>query len=105
MKFRNIALLLSVGLAVSAPVKANDDMTTVWTTDFSGKPPFKRQLETIPTADLARFETGTEVVNTTDFSGKPPFKRNVHVLRIVDAARFEIVEESRFVPAPRRFKN
>ena len=105
MKYQSIAALMAVALAGSAPVQANDGMTTVWTTDFSGKPPYQRSKETLNSADLARFETTSEVVRSTDFSGKPPFSRNVDVLRVVDANRLEIVEETRFVPAPRRGKN
>lgn len=105
MKHQGIAAILTMALAGSVQVHANNDQVTVWTTDYSGKPPFQRQQETLDRTDLARFETNTQVVHSTDFSGKPPFARNVSVLRIVDANRLEIVEENRFVPAPRRFKN
>ena len=96
-----------LGLSFLAPAVAEDQqMTTVWTTDFSGKPPFQRKMETVRVADLAQFEEkDTELVNTTDFSGKPPFKRNREMLRVVDLAQFEVVEtENKFVPTPRRMK-
>lgn len=105
MKQQGIVAIIALALASSVHVQASEDKTTVWTTDYSGKPPFQRTQETLDRADLARFETTTEVVTSTNFSGKPPFARNVSVLRIVDANRLEIVEETRFVPAPRRFKN
>lgn len=104
MKNLSIAAIIAVAFAGTASVQANEDMTTVWTKDFSGKPPFQRSKETIRTADLAKFEVVTEVVKSTNFSGKPPFSRNVDVLRVVDANRLEIVEERRFVPAARRGK-
>lgn len=105
MKSLNIAAILAMALAGSASVQANDSMTTVWTTDFGGKPPFQRQKETFNTVDLASFETATEVVISTNFSGKPPFKRNIEVMRVVDANRLEITGDSRFIPSPRRGKN
>lgn len=105
MKYKGFAAIIIMALASSVQVQANEGKTTVWSTDYSGKPPFQRTQETLDSADLARFETTTEVVRSTNFSGKPPFARNVDVLRIVDANRLEIVEETRFVPAPRRFKN
>ena len=96
-----------LGLSYLAPAVAEQqEMATVWTTDFSGKPPFQRKMEKVRVADLAQFEREeTELVNTTDFSGKPPYKRNREVLRVVDLAQFEVVEaENRFVPTPRRMK-
>jgi hypothetical protein len=104
MKYQNIAVIIAVAFAGSASVQANDNMTTVWTTDFNGKPPYQRQKEILSSADFARFETTTEVVISTNFSGKPPFSRNVEMVRVVDANRLEIAEESRFVPTPRRGK-
>jgi hypothetical protein len=105
MKYQSIAVIIAMAFAGSTSVLASDDMTTVWTTDYSGKPPYQRQKETLNTADLARFEIATEEVKSTNFSGKPPFHRNADVLRVVDANRLEIVQEIRFVPAPRRGKN
>lgn len=105
MKYQSIAAIIAVALAGSVQVQANEGKSTVWSTDYSGKPPYQRQKETLDSADLARFEIATEVVRSTNFSGKPPFARNVDVLRVVDANRLEIVEETRFVPSPRRFKN
>ena len=103
-----IAKLLAAGIAISAinTASAGDqNTTTVWTVDYSGKPPYQRKAETLPTADIAMFETQqtTEVV-TTDFSGKPPYKRNREIVRVVDLAQFEAVEEKKFVPTPRRAK-
>ena len=105
MKYQSIAVIIAIAFAGSASVQASDNMTTVWTTDYSGKPPYKRQKETLKTADLAMFEIATEVVKSTNFRGKPPFHRNVDVLRVIDANRLEIVQETRFIPAPRRGKN
>lgn len=101
--------ILLTGLALGSIMSASADdigMTTVWTVDYSGKPPFKRKLETLPVAELNRFETGkvTEV-RTVDFRGKPPYARNRQVVDVVDLARFEVVQEERFVPLPRRMKS
>jgi hypothetical protein len=104
MKYQSIVAILALAFAGSASVQANDT-STVWTTDFGGKPPFQRQLETLNNVDLASFETTTETVVSTNFSGKPPFKRNIEVVRLIDANRLEVTQETSFVPSPRRFKN
>ena len=86
---------LSFTTAAAADVDSTADVTPmveVRTTNFSGRPPFKRRVEHLPTAEVARLEAATtEVVKvSTDFRGRPPFARNVEVLRVVDTARLEI---------------
>lgn len=104
MKRITQALIATLGLGLVGSVSA--ETTTVWTTDFAGKPPYKRTQETVRNVDLAQFETEKEVVvNDIDFSGKPPYKRNTETVRVVDMAQFEISQEDKFVATPRRFKN
>lgn len=98
--------LAGITMIFLMPVMADSqDMTGVWVVDYSGKPPFERKLQTVPTVDLARFESQQAVVvNTTDFRGKPPFARNKETVRVVDVARFETTEQKKHVPLPRRMK-
>lgn len=96
---------LSLALLLSAPMYAtagngNADATrsmdtvTVQDVEYRHRPPFKRSLEVLPAADMARQEAAqTVVVHDTDFSGKPPFKRNVEVMRVVDTAVMETSEQ------------
>jgi hypothetical protein len=92
-------------ITFAASVHASDSMSTVWTKKFSDKPSYQRQKEILNSADLTQFEVATEVVKTTNFGGRPPFHRIVNVLRLVDANRLELVQEIRFIPAPRRGEN
>ncbi|MFK8067150.1 MAG: hypothetical protein AB8D52_02800 [Gammaproteobacteria bacterium] len=105
--------ILSLGYFIPASADNNQEMTRVWQTDISGKPPYKRKMVQVPVVDLASFETKkTKAVNSADFSGKPPYKRNKETVRIVDLAQFEAINEKvesatskkKFVPAPRRMK-
>jgi hypothetical protein len=103
---------LSLALMLAAPMYAtagNADATqamdtvTVQEVEYRHRPPFKRSLEVLPAADMARQEAAqTVVVHDTDFSGKPPFKRNVEVMRVVDTAVLETSEqEDQRVRGPR----
>ncbi len=80
---------------------------TVWKVDFSGRPPFDRQLVEVPVADAASFETVLDVemqrVWHTDFSGRPPFKRGYADIPVIDAAQLELVEASQEGVRPRPF--
>lgn len=90
-----LALLLSAPLyahAGNANLGATQamDTVTVQEVEYRHRPPFKRSLEVLPAADMARQEAAqTVVVHDTNFSGKPPFKRNVQVMRVVDTAVME----------------
>ncbi len=85
----------------SAGIAADPDeqeSVSLWVTDFSGKPPFKRGLKRLPAADIAALEIDlkeveTECVWSADFSGRPPFKRRFRNLPVIDAASLEILEE------------
>ena len=73
----------------------------VWKVDFSGRPPFKRELIELPVADVAALETENKIVEferswQVDYSGKPPFKRRFLDVPVIDAAslEFEPVEDS-----------
>ena len=95
-----LALSLLLPAAANADTHAGHapaagDMVTVWTVDYSGRPPYSRSRETLSVSDVARLEQAevTEV-RTVDYSGRPPFRRNVETLRIIDAARLEVVEDA-----------
>lgn len=73
------------------------EMVKVWTVDYSGRPPFKRELVEVPAIDLARLEASDEILEvqkvwTVKFSGKPPFKRSFEEVAVIDAASLEVTE-------------
>ena len=105
MKFGS-AIIAILGLTYFMPVMAEPpEMTTIWTVNYAGKPPFKRKMEKVRSMDLARFENqSTKVINTTDYRGKPPFTRNTETVRVVDLAQFEAIDDNKFIPTPRRMK-
>jgi len=81
----------------------NDSVDTVkvWKIDFSGRPPFKRELIELPVADVAALEEENKIVETerswqVKFVGKPPFKRRLLEIPVIDAAslEFESAEQS-----------
>jgi hypothetical protein len=76
------------------------EMVKVWKVDFSGRPPFKRELIELPVADVAALEAtnkvvDTETVWTVDYAGKPPFRRRMQEIPIIDAASLEIEVDER----------
>ncbi|MEM7467882.1 MAG: hypothetical protein AAF387_13495 [Pseudomonadota bacterium] len=89
-------IILSVLLCTQSSA---DDLVPVRTVDFKGKPPFKRQVEYLPAADIAALETGNERkttrVRSVDFRGKPPFRRNVETLEVVDLAPLEVEDNTK----------
>lgn len=104
MKFTQLvtgaAILLLSNLVVAADTPCVSDCVLKVTTDFSGRPPFKRRVEKLSAVDVAQLElvqadisAGKEiVVRTTDFRGRPPFKRRTKKLVVVDIAQAEILE-------------
>jgi hypothetical protein len=69
-------------------------MVKVWKVDFSGRPPFKRQLIELPAADVARLEASDEVLETervwtVNYKGRPPFRRRFEDVPVIDAASLE----------------
>ena len=94
------SLLVQPAIADTA-VASDTEMVKVWKVDFSGRPPFKRELVELPVADVAALEATDKVVETervwtVDYSGKPPFKRKLQEIPVIDAASLEVesVEES-----------
>jgi hypothetical protein len=85
-------------MATSALAQTNDqEMVKVWSIDFSGRPPFSRQLIELPVADVARLETSGEIIETERVwtvkkSGKPPFRRRFEDIPVIDAASLEVNE-------------
>lgn len=67
-------------------------------TDFSGKPPFKRQSLSRYAEDLAQFEVVTTSQTCQDnkpaLRGKPPFKRSTQCSETFDVAQFTVTNES-----------
>lgn len=86
--------LFAMPAAADVSAVAEQETVTVWKVDYSGRPPYDRQLVEVPVADIASFEAAsvmqTERVWHTDFSGRPPFKRGYVDLPVIDAAQFEI---------------
>lgn len=93
------AAVLTMSLCLTANAApegaADENLVTVRSVDFSGKPPFKRRTERLPAHDAAALEMteATQVtVRNTDFRGRPPFRRNVEHLTLVEIASLEIGE-------------
>ena len=89
-----------ISCASNSTVASANEIETVgvWVTDFSGKPPFKREFRELPAADIALLEIeGTDAemerVWRADFSGHPPFKRGYRELPVVDASSLEIISD------------
>ncbi|MEQ8231326.1 MAG: hypothetical protein RLW61_20195 [Gammaproteobacteria bacterium] len=95
--------IAALGAALVAPhVVAGDDAeyVTIRSTDFRGRPPFTRNVERLPAAEVARLEAerrapvveSDEVVTitTVDYSGRPPFTRRVETLPVSEVARLEL---------------
>ena len=83
--------IAALGAALVGPnVAASDDaeFVTIRTTDFRGRPPFTRSVETLPAAEVARLEAERRAepavsdelvtVRTVDYRGRPPFGLGVH---------------------------
>ncbi|WP_018981882.1 hypothetical protein [Salinimonas chungwhensis] len=70
--------------------------------DFSGKPPFKREVVELSVHDVAKLEALSNdkqpqkyvSVRTVNMSGKPPFRRTVETLPVYDVAQFEQVNQA-----------
>jgi|GEM_PF-380482 hypothetical protein len=94
LKLCAIGLAVFTSNSVFSSTECTENCSTIMVTDFSGKPPFKRRIETLPTVDIAQAEYVTSdveqvKVRTVDFKGKPPFKRRVETLPVVDTAQVE----------------
>jgi len=98
---------LTFGLAHADVPQGASDLTI--STDFSGKPPFKRSLQSSADADttIARLEevaapeVGDRVV---EFRGKPPHKRSVVTESDVETASFARLEEVAEEPAGNKLR-
>lgn len=89
--------LLSLSATSVLADTSGEQMVKVWKVDFSGRPPFKRQLIELPAADLARLEASDEVLETervwtVNYKGKPPFRRRFEDVPVIDAASLETVQ-------------
>lgn len=99
----NVSLLGLVAIMPHTSVMADaneSEMVTVQVVDFSGRPPFKREVVELPAADVARMEAMDEVLETervwtVDFSGKPPFKRKFEDVPVIDIASLEMAAEKK----------
>jgi len=101
-----IANIIAVGFAALFGGSGADSTAcvsaceTVVTTDFRGKPPFKRKVETLPVANVAQVElinpqaTAEQVtIRTVDFGGRPPFRRNIESLTVINVAPVILQED------------
>ncbi|GFZ80196.1 hypothetical protein GCM10011403_24220 [Pseudohongiella nitratireducens] len=76
----------------------SEEMVKVRLVDFSGRPPFKREVVELPAADVAAMEATEEILEvervwTVDYSGKPPFKRQFEDVPVIDVASMEAVSD------------
>lgn len=99
MRFHVLASVV-VSAVVASSAWANDATTTqVKTVDFSGKPPFKRSVETLPVTDVAQLETldasTVEMVTmrVVKMGGKPPYRRTTIEVPVIDVAQLEAAEQ------------
>ena len=86
--------LLSLSTTAVLADASGGEMLKVWTVDFSGRPPFKRELIELPAADVARLEASDEVLATeriwvVNYKGKPPYRRRFEDVLVIDAASLE----------------
>jgi len=89
-----VAAMFSLPAMTVFAAAGGEEMVKVWSVDFSGRPPFKRQLIELPAADVARMEVSNEIIETervwtVDFTGKPPFRRKFDDVPVIDAASLE----------------
>ncbi|MBU3022362.1 hypothetical protein [Aestuariibacter sp. A3R04] len=89
----------AISAANANPSNASQDTVKVQVVDYSGKPPFKREVIMLPVADVAKLEnaqgdTPTEYaeVRTVVMRGKPPFRRTVETLPVYDVAQLDVVK-------------
>lgn len=108
MKKSTLSLFFTTGiLACTSMVHANaseagttaSQTSSQVVTEFSGKPPFKRQRVVGETMDMAQFEVVTSAqtcqANKATMRGKPPFKRSSDCVETVDLAQFEVTNEEK----------
>jgi hypothetical protein len=92
---RPISAIFAAAAVFAAPsLTAHADEVIV--TNFSGRPPFKRQrVSSEELADLARFEETSAQptsgqVRVVNYRGRPPFRRQIPAAEeLADLARFE----------------
>ena len=100
----NIPLKLAIivfASSLSTFVMASNDQDTVdiQLVDYSGKPPFTRQIKSVPVSDVARLESlGESAIEYVEvrqviMRGKPPYRRVTIRLPVYDVAQFEMLEE------------
>ena len=97
LKLSAISLVIFTSCSVPGSAECTENCVTKLVTDFSGRPPFKRRIEVLPTVDIAEIETSEPVfveVKTVDFKGKPPFKRRVERLEKTDVLQVEITSDA-----------
>jgi len=99
-------LVTLLGVPVESVASCKENCVTKITSDFRGRPPFKRRVETLSAVDIAQVEVkevGELVeVKTVDFKGRPPFKRRSEMLVSVDIAEVEMSAEEETAKPKRR---
>ena len=96
--------LITVGLglvasnSVSVAAECTENCATKVVTNFRGKPPFKRTIETLSVVEIAEVEIVVSEpvfvnVRAVDFRGKPPFKRKTERLEQTEVMQVEIITD------------
>ena len=101
MKFALTLASFALASSMSTFAMASNDKDTIdiQVVDYSGKPPFKRVVKTVPISDVAQLEalgeTATEYVEVKEVikRGKPPFRRVTTRMPVYDVAQFELLDE------------
>lgn len=105
--FISSALTFSVvGAPGSTHSSISQDTVKVQVVDYSGKPPFKREVMQLSVTDVAKLEEvrdGSPVeyaeVRTVVMRGKPPYRRMVETLPVYDVAQLEVLDSSKSIKA------
>lgn len=101
MKKLTKVALLPIALISCWSTAQADETVKIQVADFSGKPPFKRNIVEVSVKDVAKLEeisqggqpTEYVEVRTVDMRGKPPYRRQVETLAVYDVAKLEEVQQ------------
>jgi len=101
MKFALRLATFAFASSMSSLVMASNDQDTIdiQVVDYSGKPPFKRVVKTVPVSDVAQLEAlgeaATEYVEVKEVikRGKPPYRRVTTRMPVYDVAQLELLED------------
>jgi hypothetical protein len=97
MSFIAASFIALLSVPIVSTAACVESCVTKITTDFKGRPPFKRRVETLSATDVAQVEV-KEIgelakVRTVEFRGRPPFKRRAEFLPVADVAEVKLFAE------------